>query len=120
MRTDIVTVQANTLIGSVYLLSNAQSRIFTLHANASVKGLPYNNVSKKVRMYCHSTIVVLNDRFLISAPSKRVWKNLYRTTQVEFEKLSASGVFVVDATTLLHFCNLVTTYIIVLLQFAFL
>ncbi|CAH0696177.1 unnamed protein product [Spodoptera exigua] len=53
-------------------------------------------------------------------PSKKIWKNIFRVLDVEFCKLNALNMFVVDAATQLHYCNLVTTYIIVLLQFAFL
>ncbi|PZC77110.1 hypothetical protein B5X24_HaOG203727 [Helicoverpa armigera] len=53
-------------------------------------------------------------------PSKKVWKNIFRVLHSDFDKMSACGLFSVDAATLLNFCNLVATYTIVMLQFAFL
>ncbi|PZC77114.1 hypothetical protein B5X24_HaOG203731 [Helicoverpa armigera] len=50
--------------------------------------------------------------------TKRIWKNIQRVIDTDFQKLCVCGLFDLDAVTMVKFCFVITTYTIVSLQFA--
>ncbi|GBP80971.1 hypothetical protein EVAR_54135_1 [Eumeta japonica] len=52
--------------------------------------------------------------------SRRMAKNIKRLCEVRYRKFRACGPFTVDATSPLRLTGLITTYCVVLLQFAYL
>ncbi|XP_063897714.1 uncharacterized protein LOC135118776, partial [Helicoverpa armigera] len=65
-----------------------------------------------------STLVVLIQRPGCSEARRRVCKNIKRFQKAGFSKLSACGVFMIDATLPLRLFSFITTHTIVLLQFS--
>ncbi|XP_047035537.1 uncharacterized protein LOC124641498 [Helicoverpa zea] len=52
--------------------------------------------------------------------SKRKWKNILRLLDTNFQNMSASGIFPINASLIVQFFKTITTYTIIVLQFRFL
>ncbi|GBP78771.1 hypothetical protein EVAR_59561_1 [Eumeta japonica] len=72
---------------------------------------------EKVKKAC---VVILEDTSYEEKSTRRLAKNVLRLCNVRYSKMRACGLFTIDAGLPLRMLNLITTYCIVLLQFAFL
>ncbi|XP_047035444.1 uncharacterized protein LOC124641418 [Helicoverpa zea] len=71
---------------------------------------------KEVRSIC---IQIIGSN-TCSEVKKRICKNILRIQKTSFRKFNACGLFVVDGMLPIQLCGLITTYLIVILQFEFL
>ncbi|KAH9644385.1 hypothetical protein HF086_006413 [Spodoptera exigua] len=67
--------------------------------------------------YARSIVIVKSSQ---NVELKRIWKNIRRLIDANLQKMSACGCFNLDAVTMVYFCSVITSHVIVLLQFAFL